>query len=79
MLQDEDENAAAGLIFFIKVQVQGKTDKEYIKVGAQVQQRKNNVEDISQNICRRRNHYAEKCIIFRRQAAVTHADKTAYM
>lgn len=49
MLQDEDENAAAGLTFSVKVQVQGKTDKECIKVGTQIQQRKNNIEDSSQN------------------------------
>lgn len=38
MLQDEDENAAAGLTLVIKVQ--GKTDKKCIKVGTWVQQRK---------------------------------------
>lgn len=43
MLQDEDENAAAGLTLFVKVQVQGKTDKECIKIGTWVQQRKNNI------------------------------------
>lgn len=50
MLQDEDKNAAAGLIFFVKVQVQGKTGKECIKVGTWVQKRKNNIiEDSSQS------------------------------
>lgn len=50
MLQDKDKNAAAGLLFFVKVQVQGKTDKECIKVGTWVQKRKNNIiEDSSQS------------------------------